>query len=402
MGLTLDQEKGLKIIVERYRNNKRYTVLSGYAGTGKSYLLRHAISALNLDPDEDVAFATPTGKAALVLTNMGNKNVQTIHRLLYEWFPKPSGGFYRKRISFLPYKLVICDEVSMIDADMIQELLTHIECHVIFTGDPFQLEPINRGSENILLYNPHVFLSQIMRQALESDIVRLSMDIREGKPLENFCGTDVQVISHNDVVDGMFTWADQIICAKNDTRIAFNRHVNEMKGFDLNNVYEGQKVICLRNYWDIISEEGQPLVNGTIGILDNVRKVRRRIAPSLGGGYIDVAMCDLITEDQDIYYDLPLDKQQLLTGQRTITDTKLLYRIDKFYNSPWAIEHGLTNPIPLEAEFGWAITCHKAQGSTFGKVLVQEEGFPYNQLEHQKWLYTSMTRASSKEVIIKK
>lgn len=402
MSLTLDQEKGLKIIVERYKNNKQYTVLSGYAGTGKSYLLRHSISALGLDPDEDVAFATPTGKAAQVLTNMGNKNAQTIHRLLYQWFPRPGGGFYRKRISYLPYKLVICDEVSMIDAEMIQELLTHSECHIIFTGDPFQLEPINRGSENILLYNPHVFLEQIMRQALDSDIVRLSMEVREGKALENFCGTDAQVIGRNDVVDGMFTWADQIICAKNNTRMAFNCKVNEMRGFSNSSVQDGQKIICLRNYWDIVSEEGQPLVNGTIGVLDNVRAVRRRIAPSLGGGYIDVMLCDLITEDQDIYYDLPLDKKQILTGQRTITDPKLLYRIDKFYSSPWAYEKGLTNPIPLEAELGWAITCHKAQGSTFGKVFVQEEEFPYNQLEHQKWLYTSMTRPSERLVFVQK
>lgn len=402
MALNLDQEKGLKTIVERYNGNKPYTVLSGYAGTGKSYLLRHAISALGLNPETDVAFATPTGKAAQVLTNMGNKNAQTIHRLLYEWYPTPQGGFRRKRIPFLPYNLVICDEVSMIDAEMIKDLLSHTECHVIFTGDPFQLEPINRGSENLLLHNPHVFLNQIMRQALESDIVRLSMEVREGKSIEPFKGTDAQVISKSDMVNGMFTWADQIICAKNDTRMAFNREVNALKGFDLNGVYDGQKVICLRNYWNIVSEEGEPLVNGTIGYLDNVRMIRRKIAPSLGGGYVETALCNLITENQDIYYDLPLDKQQLITGQRTITDPKLLYRIDKFYNSPWAIDKGLVNPIPLEAEMGWAITCHKAQGSTFGKVLVQEEAFPFNQQEHQRWIYTAMTRPSDKLVFVQK
>ena len=100
MSLTLDQEKGLKIIVDRYKKGERYTVLSGYAGTGKSYLLRHAISALDLDPDMDVAFATPTGKAAQVLTQMGNKNAQTIHRLLYNWYPLPLGGYQRKKVPF--------------------------------------------------------------------------------------------------------------------------------------------------------------------------------------------------------------------------------------------------------------------------------------------------------------
>lgn len=333
---------------------------------------------------------------------MGNKNAQTIHRLLYQWFPKPGDGFYRKRIPFLPYKLVICDEVSMIDPEMIQELLTHVECHVIFTGDPFQLEPINRGSENILLYNPHVFLSQIMRQALDSDIVRLSMEVREGRPIKCFRGNDAQVIQRSDLVDGMFTWADQIICAKNDTRMGINQKVNDLLGYSNDEIHDGQKVICLRNYWDIISEEGEPLVNGTIGRVDNIREVRRRIAPSIGGGYIDTIVCDLITENQDIYYDLPLDKQQLLTGARTITDRSLLYKINKFYSSPWAKDRGLTSPVPLEAELGWAITCHKAQGSTFTKVLVQEENFPYESTEHRKWIYTAMTRPSNRLVFVQK
>ena len=349
-----------------------------------------------------MAFATPTGKAAQVLTQMGNKNAQTIHRLLYNWYPLPQGGFQRKRVPFLPYKLVICDEVSMIDTEMINDLLRHQESHIIFTGDPFQLEPINKETSNNLLIEPHIFLSQIMRQALESDIVRLSMEIREGKILTPFIGKDAQVISKEDLVSGMLTWADQVICAKNDTRHFFNKQINEMKGYDSEGAYSGQKVICLRNYWDIISEEGQPLVNGTIGLLDNVRYVKRKIAPSCGGGYIETVLADLITEDQDIFYNLPFDKKQLLTGQRTITDNKLLYRIEKFYNNPWAIDKGLVNPIPLEAEMGWAITCHKAQGSTFGKVLVQEESFPFNKTEHQKWLYTAVTRPSSKLVIAQK
>lgn len=402
MSLNLDQEKGLNIIVDRYLGRERYTVLSGYAGTGKSYLLRHAISALGLNPEVDVAFATPTGKAAQVLSSMGNKNVQTIHRLLYQWFPRPDGGFYRKKIDYLPYKLVICDEVSMIDPEMIEELLSHWECHIIFTGDPFQLEPINRDSENLLLDNPHVFLKQIMRQALESDIVRLSMEVREGKTILPFRGTDAQVITKSDLVDGMMTWADQIICARNDTRIAFNHKVNELRGFNNHEINDGQKVICLRNTWDILSNNGEPLVNGTIGILNNVRKIRKNIAPSIGGGYIDTISCDLITENKDVYKGLSFDLNQLLYGQRTITDPKQLYRIEKFYSSPWAVKTGLKNPIPLEAELGWAITCHKAQGSTFSKVLVQEEPFPYNRTEHQKWVYTSMTRPSERLVFIQK
>ena len=55
----------------------------------------------------------------------------------------------------------------------------------------------------------------------------------------------------------------------------------------------------------------------------------------------------------------------------------------------------------LRTVFGYALTCHKAQGSEFGKVLVMEEKFPYDEEQHWKWLYTSISRAVDKLVLIK-
>lgn len=58
--------------------------------------------------------------------------------------------------------------------------------------------------------------------------------------------------------------------------------------------------------------------------------------------------------------------------------------------------------IPNQFTYGYAITGWKAQGSEWDKVLVIEEDFPYNEVEHQKFLYTCATRAISKLVIIRK
>ena len=71
MLLTKKQEEGLKIILERHKNNEKYTVISGYAGTGKSTLVKFAIDALNVEKSK-VAYATFTGKAAEVLRKKGN------------------------------------------------------------------------------------------------------------------------------------------------------------------------------------------------------------------------------------------------------------------------------------------------------------------------------------------
>lgn len=51
MILTAKQEEGLKIAIERYRNREPYTTISGYAGTGKSTLIKFIIAALGLDPE---------------------------------------------------------------------------------------------------------------------------------------------------------------------------------------------------------------------------------------------------------------------------------------------------------------------------------------------------------------
>ena len=104
---------------------------------------------------------------------------------------------------------------------MVDLLLSH-KVYIIFLGDPFQLPQIDKKEENGILDKPHVFLDEIMRQAQESEIIRLTMDIRNGKSLSLFKGNEVQVIDPKDVVGGMYGWAAQIIVAKNATRRNIN------------------------------------------------------------------------------------------------------------------------------------------------------------------------------------
>ena len=72
MELTEKQKEGLQIAVQRHRDNCKYTVIAGYAGTGKSTLVKFIIEALDVDKD-DVCYAAFTGKAAEVLRKKGNK-----------------------------------------------------------------------------------------------------------------------------------------------------------------------------------------------------------------------------------------------------------------------------------------------------------------------------------------
>ena len=78
MELNEKQKQGLKIAVDRYKRGERCTIIAGYAGTGKSTLVKFIISALpNIDPQVDVVYTSFTGKATQVLAKKGNENTST-------------------------------------------------------------------------------------------------------------------------------------------------------------------------------------------------------------------------------------------------------------------------------------------------------------------------------------
>ena len=390
--LTNEQEQGLKIAIERYKNNERYTVIAGFAGSGKSTLVKFLVTALGIEEDK-VCYACFTGKACNVLQQKGNKNVSTLHRLLFEHFPRADGTFFRKpKDSLEPYEIIIVDECSMCSNELIQALLHH-NVYIIFLGDPFQLPPINPADDNHLLDKPHIFLQNIHRQAQESEIIRISMDIRAQKPLEKFNGNDVKILTGEHLVDGMYTWADQILCAKNETRIAINNQMREMLGRE-GDPKDGDKVICLRNEWGTFDSNGDPLVNGTIGYLqNNYSRLLRYPYFINGGGSFEVITSDIITETGSKFSDLSLDKRLILEGKAGL-DTKTKWLLGKNPKTQWM--------VPMEFTYGYAITTHKAQGSQWDKVLIMEENFPFGKEEHARWLYTALTRAAQKCVIIKK
>lgn len=396
MELNDKQKQGLDIAVDRYKRKERYTVISGYAGTGKSTLVKFIVAALpNIDPDEDVIYTSFTGKATQVLQKKGNKNVSTLHKLLFESIPKPDGTFFRKPVEFIPYKIVIVDECSMVPKELLQRLIKY-NVHIICLGDPGQLPPINKNEDNHLLDHPHIFLDEIMRQEAESEIINLTMDIRAGKPLTHYQGKEVQVLNKDELTTGMLLWADQIICAKNETRIALNNQMRDLLGRS-GGPQDGDKVICLKNNWDIYSVNDNPLVNGTIGYLKDsfstYINLPRQITSDGQPKKLDILTANFISDTEEDYGILNMDKQLITTGVPGL-DWKTSYKMGR----NWRFQ----DKIPDQFTYGYAITCHKSQGSEWDNVLVIEEGFPFEKEEHKQWLYTAATRAAKKLVIIRK
>lgn len=390
MELTEKQKEGLRLAVSRYKNGERYTVIAGYAGTGKTTLVRSIIEELGV-AEKDVCYTAYTGKATEVLKRKGNPNCMTLHKLLYDSFPLPTGGFRRVPKTRLDYKVVVADEISMAPLTLISKLYSY-KVYILFLGDPFQLPPVEKKADNHLLDNPHIFLDEIMRQEAESEIIQLTMSIREGKGIAPYDGKDVKIFNQKELSTGMMEWADQMICATNRMRFGLNTQMRELKGFEGQYPVDGDKLICLRNYWDVGSElNDDPIINGTIGYFEDgyettiqyPKFIVREPVPIIGGNLV-------IPETNDRYKGLIFDKQMITTEQKTL-DSSVEYKIHSIKNTP---------PTPMEFTYGYAITCHKAQGSQFNKVLVVEEGYPYEKKEHARWLYTACTRAVDKLVLI--
>lgn len=242
------------------------------------------------------------------------------------------------------------------------------------------------SGQTTVLDHPHIFLDEITRQEAESEIVQLSMRIRNGEYIEPFKGNTVQVLSMRDLTKGMYLWADQVIAGKNDTRRSINSEMRELiMDADNPEPIVGDKVICLRNNWDIISFHGDALVNGMTGRISNIKI--KNFYKLFTYYYRPFFSFNFMLDDGDNFEEIVADYQLLTTGEPTVNR-----------------ENWKTIPRPFkpnEFDYGYCITCWKAQGDEFNKVLfLAERVGNMGSEEYQKYLYTGVTRAREKLVLI--
>ena len=401
--LTKKQEEGLKIAIERYKNGEKYTCISGFAGTGKSTLVKFIIAAMGVKED-NVRYIAYTGKAANVLKNKGCSGAMTAHKLLYYsqmlpngqyiFKPRPTGILYQEGI-----RVVVIDEISMLPKDMWDLMCSH-NFYILACGDPEQLPPIPdpdslEDPNNHVLDNPHIFLNEIMRQAQESEIIRLSMHVREGKPLSTFPSENKQVMifKKKDLDISKLIWADQILCATNRTRNIINQEVRNYYGFDSKMPQIGDKVINLHNEWGVESNHHNPLTNGVIGTIKEFSEqiinypfwIRKQ---NLSVPVITATISG--DEENEEFSNIIFDKAEILTGTSSLKKRE-----------EYLIKNKVKQRLPLHFNFGYAITVWKAQGSEWNKVLLfEEKGWPRDAETRRRFLYTGITRAVDKLVII--
>ncbi len=406
--------------------------LFGYAGSGKSTVLKFALDDLGLSPHRSakdgtcvpgVVTATFTGKAALVLNRKGTP-ARTIHSLIYsviesteeevaaaaeqvqeaETAARKLTGFdrtaaeagieaMRQALSAMKHprfalnpqsdaadaKLIVLDEVSMVGEEMARDLMSFGK-PILVLGDPGQLPPI-KGEGAFTRDAPDVMLTEIHRQAAESAIIRLATMARMGEPI-GFGTYDsfVAKLRKGDITPDQALRGGQLICGLNATRLQLNNAMRAAAGFGGTYLPTGaaEKIICLKNQNDL------GLINGMFLTLEGI--------VDEGSLYFSA-----IVHDEDGRRVGPLDRNgqpgrlRVYKGHFEDHVANDLMRHDR----DWKDKRLLT-----EATFGWAITAHKAQGSQWENVIVWDDGMGRTDLDRRRWLYTAITRAERGLVLL--
>lgn len=386
--LTKKQEEGLKIAIARYKNHEPYTCIAGFAGTGKTTLVKVIIDSLKLTADQ-VAYVAYTGKAAQVLRSRGCMNAKTAHKLLYKSvLNEKTEKFYHIPLRYLdnPYRIIVVDEVSMLPKEMWELLLSH-HIHVLALGDPGQLPAIGANNNDVLA-KPHIFLDEVMRQSQDSEIIHLTMNIRENRPLELFDGQDVRVVDQEELKQpGIWKWPNQILVGKNATRYAVNNFIRtNLYGKTSAMPENGDKVICIRNNWNAANASGDALVNGLTGTIENIQEQR-----PVNIFAEKTFKADFVPDFEGSGVFAGLEMDQCIFVEHRQSKNKI--------HPEWSIPREFQ---PEQFDYGYAITTHKSQGSEYDKVLVLEEFLKgQGSTEHARWLYTAATRASQKLIIVR-
>lgn len=378
------QLEGIKAVLEN-----QVVVITGKAGTGKSSIVDAMIAVLQ---GYSYAQTALSGRAAARMAEITHEEGYTIHRLL--GFPKGDrdhGGFVFHEDNKLPRDIIILDEVSMVDGELFNRLVKAIKTgsKLIMLGDTGQLECI--GCMNIaadLIASKEIVsieLSQIHRQAANSGIITESIKAREGIQLieKDWIGTEVRgklndlvidcfsdksntfykVMQHasSELEDGTDIMDLMVIAPsyKNESGVdnlnaalqsLYNPDSSEKKEMFVQKsskawiLREGDKIINVQNDYYAKNKFTAGIFNGNIGVVKN----------------IDIDANTIAVDFQDIPGIMILPKKN------------------------WK-----------DLELGYAITCHKAQGSQCKKVIVGLDFGSFIQLSRE-WVYTAMTRAIDK------
>ncbi len=420
------------------KENPTY-ILRGYAGTGKTSLVKALVKTLPQIMMRYVLMA-PTGRAAKVLSSYTQQNASTIHRRIYQAQTFPDGSIRMARSENKSKNtLFIVDEASMIGEQsefggksLLDDLLEYVfsgeQCRLLLIGDTAQLPPVESRESPALDcdYLKSQFpitaatyeLTEVKRQALSSGILFNATHIRERLkentyeyelPLFEINGFDdtikIEPETFEELLYKVFSEnVDNeaiIVCKSNKRANLFNQAI---RGRILNiegEIATGDRLMVVKNnyYWADGNDSISFIANGDMA---EIRKIKH-FEEMYGFRFADVELSFTDYPDApNVEAKILLDTLNSNSASLTTEESQRLFAaIEEDYmdipNRRLRYKEMRKNPWfnALQVKFAYALTCHKTQGGQWNTVFIDSAFNQKETLETEdlRWIYTALTRA---------
>jgi exodeoxyribonuclease-5 len=424
-------------------------ILKGYAGTGKTTVVKALVNVLPKLNRRSVLLA-PTGRAAKVLSGYTGLKAHTIHRKIYlAWTGKE--GRIELRLQKSPHRhtLFIVDEASMIQQglasesqlfatrNLLDDLFQYVQsgenCRLLFIGDAAQLPPVGLAHSPALdisfLRNAYhleiesLELTEVVRQSQESGILMNATRVRSQIAAQELSFplfdvnpfTDITRINGSELEDLLnHTYAGSgkennvVICRSNKRANLFNREIRKRILFLDGEISTGDYLMVVKNnyYWLPVDSPAGFIANGDIVELVRIRKT----VELYGFRFADVTIRFLDYPDEK-EHDVKILLDTLMSESPALTqaDNNRLFNtvMEDYAEIPsrrGRVENVKLNPWfnALQVKFAYALTCHKTQGGQWDTVFI-DQGYLSDKMlnvEYLRWLYTAVTRAVKKVYLV--
>lgn len=440
---TQDQRKALQTFARFMtdRSENAVMILRGSAGTGKTSLAGAIVKAV-IRLRFKVSLLAPTGRAAKVFSLNAGLSASTIHRKIYreKAFNGADGQFSLNNNMFRDM-LFMVDEASMISFSqsnttfgsgrLLDDLVQYVyssgaNCRLLLIGDKAQLPPIGEEespalrSDVLKSYGLEVYecdLNEVLRQSQHSGILWNATAIREmitrntatqlpKIKLKGFA--DISIVPGNELIESLASSYSavgidetMVITRSNKRANIFNQGIrNTILGRE-EELTTGDLVMVVKNKYleKDRSTDISFIANGDHAVIRRVRNIRElygfRFAdvslefPDYNNTELDtVVVLDTLTTEAPALTREQNDKlfQSVMEDYADVprkADRMKQLREDAYFNA-------------MQIKFGYAVTCHKAQGGQWAHIYL-DQGYMTDEIltpDYIHWLYTAFTRAT--------
>ena len=445
---TTEQENTIERLAEFLLsdNDRKFFLLCGYAGTGKTSLISALVRTMEQLERKTVLLA-PTGRAAKVFSAYSGKSAHTIHKCIYRQKSIMDSTTFTLSENRAQNTLFIVDEASMISNesnagsgglldDLIEFVYSGRGCTLLLLGDTAQLPPVGEMQSpaltesylrSMFLDVTSVELKQVMRQLDDSGILYNATMLRQRiedeevyelpqiriKGFDDIC--NVQGEELIEAIETCYNKAGMdetiILCRSNKRANVYNEGIRRRILYREEELSRGDMLMIVKNnyYWrEVLGKEDKTLLekldfiaNGDMAEIIRVHGTEEMY----GFRFADVTLSLIDYEDCEIDVKIMLDTLNSESPSLTREEN------ERLFNAVWEdypeirskrkrMEEIRKNPYynALQVKYGYAVTCHKAQGGEWRRVFIDQGYISEDMIspDYYRWLYTAFTRASEK------